>query len=165
MPIQYHKPAEQVNGSAILARFVDSIKVRYQIATEGLTDSNKSFRVTPESMSMMELQKHILLLLLWLTKSVGVPMEIKEKAQSFEDFRTDIIAACDTLRDHLNTMDDDSLSKVTIYLKREDKHYPIWFLINGPLSDAIHHIGQIVTWRRQDGNPIQKISPFTSQSY
>lgn len=165
MSIQYAKPAEQISSGAILARFVDTVKVRYQLATTDLTESNKAFRATPESMSMMELQKHILLLLKWISKSVEAPMEKKAKAENFEDFQNDIVHSCDVLRDHLLNMDDDTLSQVKIYMKRNDTHYPIWFIINGPLSDALHHIGQIVTWRRIDGNPIPKVSPFTAESY
>lgn len=165
MSIKYAETAEQVSGAAILARFVDTVKVRYQLATADLSESNKTFRATPESMSMLELQKHILLLLKWISKSVEGPTEKKPKAETFEDFQTDIITTCDVLRDHLLTMDDEKLSQVKIYMKRTDTHYPIWFIINGPLSDAIHHIGQIVTWRRIDGNPVPKVSPFTSESY
>lgn len=165
MSIEYHKPADQFSGAAVIARLVDTIKVRYQIATEGLSENNKTFRATPESMSMLELQKHVLLLLLWSSKCVEAPIDKKAKAESFEDFQRDIISTCNLLRNHLLTLSDEQLSKVTIYLKREDTHYPIWYLVNGPLSDAIHHIGQIVTWRRIDGNPIPRISPFTSNSY
>jgi hypothetical protein len=34
--------------------------------------------------------------------------------------------------------------------------YPIWNLINGPLSDVLYHTGQIVSFRRTSGNPIAK---------
>jgi len=165
MSIQYKEIPNQFTASSMLARLVDTIKVRYQLATDGLTQSNIEFRATPESMSMMELQKHILLLLKWVSKSIHAPMKKKEKAIDFEDFRRDIVETCEILYQHLLQMDDDSLSSVTIYLKRDDTHYPVWYIINGPLSDAMHHIGQIVTWRRIDGNPVAKISPFTAKSY
>ncbi len=31
---------------------------------------------------------------------------------------------------------------------------PYWHLINGPISDALYHTGQIVSFRRASGNPI-----------
>jgi hypothetical protein len=34
--------------------------------------------------------------------------------------------------------------------------YPVWNLLNGPLADAIYHTGQVVSFRRTSGNPIQK---------
>lgn len=32
--------------------------------------------------------------------------------------------------------------------------YPIWNLINGPLEDALWHVGQVVSFRRSSGNPV-----------
>lgn len=34
--------------------------------------------------------------------------------------------------------------------------FPLWNLINGPISDAIYHTGQVVSFRRSSGNPISK---------
>ena len=31
---------------------------------------------------------------------------------------------------------------------------PVWNLMNGPIADAIYHTGQIVSYRRMSGNPI-----------
>jgi len=31
--------------------------------------------------------------------------------------------------------------------------FPFWNLINGPISDALWHVGQVVTFRRSSGNP------------
>ncbi|MEQ9412191.1 MAG: hypothetical protein RIF39_00100, partial [Cyclobacteriaceae bacterium] len=32
--------------------------------------------------------------------------------------------------------------------------FPFWNLLNGPISDAIWHVGQVVSFRRSSGNPI-----------
>ncbi|HNP07210.1 MAG TPA: hypothetical protein PKN99_06270 [Cyclobacteriaceae bacterium] len=32
--------------------------------------------------------------------------------------------------------------------------YPFWNLLNGPIADAIWHVGQVVSFRRSSGNPI-----------
>ena len=37
-------------------------------------------------------------------------------------------------------------------LKR--KKLPFWYVLNGPLADAIYHTGQIVSFRRTSGNPM-----------
>gem|GEM_PF-3667930 len=55
--------------------------------------------------------------------------------------------------------------KMEVTLNRTSKSYPFWYLINGPLTDAVHHICQMVTWRRISGNPTPRISPFTGKSY
>jgi len=31
--------------------------------------------------------------------------------------------------------------------------YPFWNTLNGPISDALWHTGQIVSFRRSSGNP------------
>jgi hypothetical protein len=38
--------------------------------------------------------------------------------------------------------------------KLEDR--PFWSFINMPLSDALHHVGQVSMLRRAAGNPIAK---------
>jgi len=32
--------------------------------------------------------------------------------------------------------------------------FPFWNLINGPISDALWHVGQVVSFRRGSGNPL-----------
>lgn len=155
----------EFNGVGVLTRLVDAIQVRYSIATSGLREEDKNFQATPESMSMLELQKHIARLIMWSASSVGVKLPNPTIPESFDEREAYINELCQTLRNHLLSMDDDTLSKATIYLKRADTHYSIWYLINGPLSDAIHHIGQMVTWRRISGNLVPRMSPFTGISY
>ena len=43
-----------------------------------------------------------------------------------------------------------------VIFKRGDREYefPFWNLINGQISDAIYHTGQVVMMRRASGNPI-----------
>ena len=37
---------------------------------------------------------------------------------------------------------------------------PFWNMINGPLADALTHVGQINSWRRLAGNPAPKADVF-----
>ena len=42
-----------------------------------------------------------------------------------------------------------------------DKTLPFWNMINGPISDCLWHIGQVVTFRRSSGNPFSnKVEVF-----
>ena len=47
------------------------------------------------------------------------------------------------------------LTKFTIVFKREENlsKFPFWNQINGPISDAIWHCGQVISFRRSSGNP------------
>ena len=49
-----------------------------------------------------------------------------------------------------------TLMKVKFNRDGNRSSYPIWNLINGPLSDVLYHTGQIVSFRRTSGNPIAK---------
>jgi len=37
-----------------------------------------------------------------------------------------------------------------------ETQFPFWNVINGPISDAIWHTGQVVSFRRTSGNPFPK---------
>ena len=43
--------------------------------------------------------------------------------------------------------------------------FPFWNMINGPISDAIWHSGQVVANRRASGNPINpKVNVFIGKT-
>ena len=43
-----------------------------------------------------------------------------------------------------------------VLFQRGDKtsSFPFWHVINGPISDALYHVGQLVSFRRTTGNPL-----------
>ena len=156
----------QFNGSGVIQRMVDGILVRYTIVTEDISEAAINYQATPESMSMIDLQKHILGLLNWVSKVMGMVKDPNQKrAETFEEYQKQIKTTCTLLSAHIASLTDEEISSKTVYLKRSDTHYSIYYIINGPLSDAISHIGQIATWRRIAGNPIPRISPFTGVKY
>lgn len=55
-------------------------------------------------------------------------------------------------------MSPEELNAFKVVFERGGKQsvFPLWNLINGPLSDFIYHSGQIVSFRRSSGNPIPK---------
>ena len=58
----------------------------------------------------------------------------------------------------LRRMQKEELKELKIRFLREGQttEFAIWNLINGPISDAIYHAGQVVSFRRTAGNPIPK---------
>ena len=157
------KPPEQITAGTILSRLVDSIGFRFRIATEELTDNEVHFRPVESSMSILEVSKHIYGLVYWSHKTFATEIEYNKNLQTFDDYRAEILKTCYQFREKLMSLSKEEVEKTTIYLKRTDTRYPIWYLINGPLADALTHIGQINTWRRIAGNPCPKISPFTGE--
>jgi len=51
---------------------------------------------------------------------------------------------------------DEQLDDYKIIFQRGDKvsEFPFWHHLNGPIADALWHCGQIVSFRRASGNPI-----------
>ena len=46
----------------------------------------------------------------------------------------------------------------------EDTGVPFWNIINGPISDALWHCGQVVMLRRSSGNPFNsKVNLFSGK--
>ena len=75
-------------------------------------------------------------------------------------FPGDKIASIEEYEAGHNTFDDgDMVRSSTMGEKNMD--FPFWYGLNGPLSDAIYHIGQVTNLRRASGNPIdQEINVF-----
>ncbi|MDH4092997.1 MAG: hypothetical protein OEV24_21240, partial [Cyclobacteriaceae bacterium] len=54
------------------------------------------------------------------------------------------------------TSSDEDLKEYKMVFKRGDttSEYPFWNQINGPIADCLWHVGQVVSFRRSAGNPI-----------
>ena len=156
---------EQLSEGTLIARLVDGIGFRYQLATNNFTQNEIDFCPISGSMNMLELLDHIYKLLVWTGTALQVDLKKKDSVSSFEDYRSETLLICKQISDHVGSLSNEEISKVTIYLKRTDTHYPFWFLINGPFSDRLTHIGQINSWRRISGNPVERISFFTGKGF
>lgn len=158
-------PPSQFSAGTLLARLVDSIGYRYYLATQGLTQNEIEFRPVESSMSMMELLHHIYSVLFWSYKAFNREAKYNKNLSTFEEYHQETLQACSAFSAFLKTLSDQDIEKTTVYLKRTDTTYSFWYLINGPVTDVLTHIGQINTWRRIAGNPCPRISPFTGEAY
>ena len=59
---------------------------------------------------------------------------------------------------HQKLQSETDFSKLSIRFERggTKMEFPFWNQINGPISDAIWHCGQVVMNRRASGNPLRK---------
>jgi hypothetical protein len=149
---------QEYHASTVAARLVDGLGFRYFWATEGLREEDLAFRPTPESRSSFETLQHIEgLTSLVLNAVLQRPNEgsAADSQPSFNELR-------EMTLDHLQRastllrVEDTDLEKFPLVFKRGDttSEYPFWNLINGPISDALWHVGQIVSHRRTSGNPM-----------
>lgn len=61
----------------------------------------------------------------------------------------------------------DQLEQADMKLKtaKGEVRFPFWNVVNGPISDALYHTRQIVSFRRSAGNPMQAgVNPFLGKA-
>jgi hypothetical protein len=153
------------SSGAILSRFVVAIGFRYQVATKGLTENEIQFRPVEGSMNMLELLDHIYKVLSWAYLAFDKNANLDIPNKNYESYREGTLQVCEAFRKKLLAMTDEEIEETEIYLKRIDTTFSFWYLINGPISDVLTHIGQINSWRRIAGNPVERISPFTGSPF
>lgn len=156
---------ENVSGVSILKRLIDGLGFRYYWATESLTDSSLSFRPCESSMDMMGLMNHIHQLAFTVTKSMSG--QINERAAYMDDsekLRKITLDLFQSLSENLKEMSDEEISEITIRRQGKDVEFSFWYLINGPIADALTHVGQITSWRRINNDPVPKHNPFLGQA-
>ena len=143
----------------VAARVIDGLGYRYFWATEGLTGKDLEYRPGNGGRSTHETIDHIYgLSLTILNASMNqanvFPRENPDR--TFEETRRMTLdnfnKASQVLKDSkTNTMKD---LKVIFKSVDNTSEYPYWNILNGPILDAVYHTGQLVSFRRSSGNPI-----------
>jgi hypothetical protein len=152
---------EKVTGSAVLVRLVEGIGFRFTWATEGLRETDLSFRPTPETMCIAEQAGHVFELVSWVAAAVGANPAGPSGPGSplpFAEVRQQVLEVLSLLRARLAAMSDGDIGVIRIGSRTGTVPWP--HLVNGPLADALTHIGQINVLRRSSGNPTPKANVF-----
>lgn len=145
-------------AETVVARMIDGAGFRFYWATEGLRPEDLAFRPTKEARSSEETIDHILglsiIILNALQNKINTKSGEETSSLSFNIKRQKILNNLKTASDLLKS-GKQSLENAKIIFKNGDKttEFPFWNEINGPISDALWHIGQVVTFRRSSGNP------------
>ena len=156
-------------AESVAARMIDGVGFRYYWATEGLRPEDLAFRPNDEARTSEETIDHILGLSNVIVNSVRkIPNQASGEETSplsFEEKRKmtleNLKAASDILKGGGGT-----LEEYNIVFQRGDtkSELPFWNQINGPISDALWHIGQVVSFRRSSGNPFSpRVSVLTGK--
>lgn len=148
------KLPEKTNAATIIKRLVDGLGFRYYWATEGLTEKEIEFRPVESSRNMFELFEHIYSLAYATHKVFTNDMTPKKTLTSYLELRESTLQLYWDLSQHLEMIDPETLENYNY--NGSTQSFPFWYLINGQLSDALTHVGQIVSWRRIAGNPQPK---------
>ena len=141
-----------VNGPSVIARLLDGLGFRFYWATEGLRPDDYCFSPGSGCQSIGELIGHVWGLVNWISLSVFGQGE--ERPQEPPLQRARALAMLRVLRTHFAALSDAELSAVTIDGR------PFWHMLNGPIADALTHVGQINSFRRLAGNPTRRAKLF-----
>lgn len=159
----------QYTAESVIARLIDGVGFRFYWATEGLRPEDLAFRPTKESRTSEETIDHILglstVVLNALRNEVNMRSGEETSPLTFEVKRQKTLENLKTASDLLKS-GKIKLEDAKMIFKSGDKstEYPFWNEINGPISDALWHIGQVVTFRRSSGNPFNgKASVLTGK--
>ena len=147
-------------ATTVAARLVDGLGFRYFWATEGLTEKDLKYKPSAEARTTLETLEHINGLTTILVNSVskkstisGAPVEKLSFTQLREQTLKNIQTASELLKKSDAKLEDFDMIFERPNAKTE---FPFWNLINGPISDALWHVGQVVSFRRGSGNPLPK---------
>ena len=156
---QIPEAPKQLTPSATLLRMVQGLGFRYYWATEGLRKKDLDYRPSRDASSSLETLQHLYGLSKTIAEAVqNIPSKRPDtKAPvTLESLRAETLTFLEQATQLLSQADQESLENMKIVFDREGKQsaFPLWNLINGPISDALYHTGQVVSFRRTSGNPI-----------
>ena len=157
---------ESYTPATVAARMIDGLGFRYYWATESLREEDLKFRPNDDARTIEETLDHIYSLSKVIVNASRNQPNVrsgKEQKHDFEELRKKTLENFKEASDIFTKNPDLDLTAYQVIFKRSEKttEYPYWNLINGPIADAIWHVGQVVSFRRSSGNPLHpKVSVF-----
>ena len=149
----------EINNGNIISRMINGLGYRYYWATEKLRENDLRYRPSNDAYSTKETMVHIFTLSKTLYNTTL--SKINERPDidipsDYENIRNETLQFLEKASKNFSNLNSEELNQMKIKFNRGGtiKSFPIWNLLNGPIADAIYHTGQIVTFRRTTGNPI-----------
>jgi hypothetical protein len=158
----YQIPDTPANFTAatVAARMVDGLGFRYYWATEGLTEKDLQYSPSKGARTNFQTLEHIHglteVLLNAVSKRNNINSATKEK-HSFAQLREKTLANIQKASELLKQSDARPEDFNMVFERPNGKtEFSFWNLLNGPLADALWHVGQVVSFRRGSNNPLPK---------
>ncbi|MFK5973743.1 MAG: hypothetical protein QM485_10735 [Flavobacteriaceae bacterium] len=164
--------SETYTAGTVTARLLDGLGFRFYWATDGLRPEDLSFKPNNKARTTEDTIDHILGLVRVVNNSANQRPNINGKKYPELDFqgkRKETLVLIQEAADILRNSSAADFENYTIIFKndKEQSEFPFWNQLNGPIADALWHIGQIVSFRRSSGNPFasgaDKPSVFTGK--
>lgn len=156
--IPQHYPQEYT-AATVTARLLDGLGYRYYWATEKLREEDLRYSTHETSWNSLEIIRHIYVLAEMVDGSIKGKVNVRPTADNdfeFEKLRNETLHMIKASADVLREASSDDLANFEIkYLRGyKESSFPFWHQFNGPIADALTHVGQVVIMRRASGNPI-----------
>ena len=159
-------PANYTQGT-VMSRMIDGLGYRYYWATENLRTSDLDFKPETLARSTFETMEHIYgLSFMILNASKNQVNERRDPVQmTAKDLRLATLYNLKSASEAIALVE--NLDELTILFEGSTgrEALPFWHVLNGPLADAIYHTGQMVSFRRTSGNPMNpKVNVFMGKT-
>jgi uncharacterized damage-inducible protein DinB len=150
-------PSNYASGN-VVSRMIDGLGFRYYWATEGLTEKDLSYQPSEGGRTAMQTLTHIFSLsqsILMTNKGEHIIRADDLPDYSFDELRKMTLSNLKQASDMVLGKDIDALQELIIVFRQGENtsEFPYWNMINGMITDCIHHTGQVVLMRRASGNP------------
>ncbi len=161
-------PEDYTSGN-VISRLIDGLGYRYYWASEGLREEDLNYKISEDSRSAGETIEHIYGLSRIIVNAAKNEPNVAEdrSGMNFDDFRKGTLENLKQASELFLGRTSEEVSELKVIFKREDSQseFPYWHMLNGPIADALYHTGQIVTYRRASGNPINpNVSVFMGKN-
>jgi hypothetical protein len=140
----------------IISRMIEGLGYRYYWASESLSETDLEYKSSEDARSTLEIIKHIYSLTNMISSSFkNQKYEFSEMNHSYKELREKTLLNLKYIHEQLKLNPDFSKLKISFERGGNIMEFPFWNQINGPISDALWHCGQVVMNRRASGNPLQ----------
>ena len=149
--------ADSYTAGSVASRMLDGLGFRYYWATEGLRVEDLEYKPSESGRTSAETIDHLLGLSNFILNSISTEKSSDStEVLTFIEKRKQTLLNIKKASEILRTIDDIS--------QFDNDRFPFWYIINGPISDALWHCGQVVMLRRASGNPFNsKVNVFSGK--
>ncbi len=157
---------EDYSAGNVISRMIDGLGYRYYWATDSLTVKDLQYKPSPEGRDTEHNLEHIYGLSEVILNAAKNEPNIRPsdyEHMTYEDFRKGTLKNLKKASELMLGKSEAEVANLKVKFKREEKlsEFPFWHMFNGPIADALWHTGQVVSYRRSAGNPINsKVNVF-----
>jgi hypothetical protein len=147
---------ENYSAQGVLQRLISGLGYRFYWASADLRPEDLNYRPSNDSRATIEILKHIHQLSTTIATTLdGSPVESDHGQMNYQELREGTLNQLQRAVSALDEVTNFSELSVKIVRPTQTYEFPFWHLINGQISDALWHCGQVVMNRRASGNPLK----------